>query len=385
MAEEGTQTMATPTFSDAQPRLGEPKGDLETPVVVADLDVVERNLQRYADLTEAHDVGLRVHTKAHKTPELARRQQEIAPDGVLCQTLGEAEVMIQNGLDDVLLVCPAVTDSKLERVAWLAEKCDRFAMVVDGPDNVDPLAETAASHGTTVGVVVEVDVGLDRMGVQPGDEAVAFGEYLRDLDGVQVEGMLGHDAHLPFVAETGEALEALCAQAARQLGSTAERLDDEVGIADLEVTSGATATAPYMAAQNAITEIDPGRYVFNDVDLLERAPHVELDDCALTVLTTVVATPTEDRAICDAGSKTLSYTEAPDPVPANRNDVSFPDRSSEHGHLDVSNAPDVEVGDRLEFVVPNAYGPITLHDTLPVLCDDTVRDSWNVAARGKDK
>jgi D-serine deaminase-like pyridoxal phosphate-dependent protein len=378
--------MTTPTFSDARPRLGEAKTDLETPVVVADRDGVERNVHRYADLAEEHDVDLRVHTKAHKIPELARWQMDVRPDGVLCQKLGEAEVMVRDGIDDVLLVCPVVTESKLERVVWLAEKCEQFAMMVDGPGNVEPLAAVAAAHDTTVDVVIEIDAGLRRMGVRPGDEAVAFAEHVAGLEGVSIHGILGHDAHLPFVAEDETHLAELCADTAGDLGSTADRIESEVGVADLAVTSGASATAPYMAEQDAITELDPGRYVFNDVDSLVRAPHVEKADCALTVVTTVIAKPTEDRAICDAGSKTISYnTDAPDPVPVGRDDVGFPGRSSEHGHLDVSEADDVEVGDRLEFVVPNAYGPINIHETIPAVSDGEVRELWTVEARGKDK
>lgn len=378
--------MSIPTFSDARPRLGEAKADLETPVVVADLDGVERNLVRYTDLADDHDVGLRVHTKAHKIPELARWQQELRPDGVLCQKLGEAEVMVRDGIDDILLVCPVVSESKLERVIWVAERCEQFTMMVDGPSNVDPLDDVAGRNGSTIDVVMEVDAGLRRMGVMPGDEAVTFGEHIDSLEHVSLHGILGHDAHLPFIAEDEAHLEELCADTAATLGETADRLEREFGFEDLEVTTGASATAPYMAKQPAVTELDPGRYVFNDVDTLLRAPHVEKRDCTLTVVTTVIAKPDVDRAICDAGSKTISYnTDAPDPVPVGRDDVGFPGRSSEHGHLDISDAPDVEVGDRLEFVVPNAYGPINLHDTIPAVRDGEVRELWNVEARGKDK
>ncbi|MFB6171622.1 MAG: alanine racemase [Haloarculaceae archaeon] len=378
--------MTTPTFSDARPRLGESVADLETPVVVADLDVVERNLHRYADLADDDGVDLRVHTKAHKIPELARWQQRVRPDGVLCQKLGEAEVMVRDGVEDVLLVCPVVTERKLARALWVADHCERFAMMVDGPANVDPLNRAAGERGQTVDVVMEVDAGLHRMGVQPGEEAVAFGEHVASLEHVSLRGILGHDAHLPFVADDEAHLAELCADTAETLGETADRLEAAVGAADLSVTTGASATAPYMAAQPAVTELDPGRYVFNDVDTLRRAPHVERADCALTVLTTVIAKPTADRAICDAGSKTISYnTDAPDPVPVGRDDVAFPRRSSEHGHLDVSDAPDVSVGDRLEFVVPNAYGPINIHDVVPAVRDGEVRELWTVEARGKDK
>lgn len=377
--------MGSPAFSDAVPRLGESTADLETPVVVADLDVVDRNLRRYADLAAEHDVALRVHTKAHKTPVIARRQQELVPDGVLCQTLGEAEIMVRNGIDDILLVCPVVREPKLERVVWLAEKCSHFAMIVDGRGNLEPLAELAADRGTTVDVVLEVDAGLGRMGVQP-EAAVGVGEAIRDSEGVALHGILGHDAHLPFIAEDEADLEALCVETAEMLGETAAALRSALGIPELTVTSGASATAPYMAKQDAITELDPGRYVFNDADLLARAPHVDIEDCALTVLTTVIARPTADRAICDAGSKTISYnTDAPDPVATGDRAIGFPGRSSEHGHLNINDAPEVSVGDRLEFVVPNAYGPINVQEVLPGIADGEVRELWTVEARGMDK
>lgn len=377
--------MTGPAFSDALPRLGEPAADLETPAVIADLDAVERNMHSFANLADEHGVALRVHTKAHKTPELARRQQALAPDGVLCQTLGEAEIMVRHGIEDVLLVCPVVSRSKLERVVWLAEKCSHFAMMVDEPANLEPLAGVAAERGTTVDVVLEVDVGLRRMGVQPA-AAVEVGERIRDAEGVALHGILGHDAHLPYIADDEAELASLCADTAATLGETADDLRSALGVSELTVTSGHSATAPFMAEQDAITELDPGRYVFNDADLLRRGPHVSLEDCALTVLTTVIARPTDDRAICDAGSKTISYnTDAPDPVATGDAAVGFPGRSSEHGHLDVSDAPDVAVGDRLEFVVPNAYGPINVQDVLPAVADGRVRELWTVAARGMDK
>jgi len=376
--------MPTDIFPDVDPDLHQPAEELETPVVVADRDVMERNMHEFADMADEHGVGLRVHTKAHKTPEIAIRQQELAPDGVLCQKLGEAEVMAKDGVDDILLVCPVVNEPKVERAVWLAEKCDHFAMMVDGPANVDPLNEVAGRRDTTVDVVMEVDVGLERMGVQPGEEAVAFGDHLRDLEHVRLHGLLGHDGHLAYFTDDEDELEALCADVAADLGRTAELLED-AGVADagdLTVTSGASATAPYMANQNAITELDPGRYLFNDAGLLKRAPHVGPEDCALTVLTTVIATPAGDRAICDAGSKTVSYIDSPDPVHAGDAEVGFPRRSSEHGHLDVSGV-DVAVGDRLEFVVPNGWSVINLHDSLPVVSDERVVDCWNVEARGK--
>jgi len=140
-----------------------------------------------------------------------------------------------------------------------------------------------------------------------------------------------------------------------------------------------------MANHDVVTELDPGRYVLNDADLLANDPGVEIDHCGARFHTTVIARPAEDRAIVDAGSKTISYVDGPDPVPVGRDDISFFRKSSEHGFVDVSEAEEpVEVGDRLEFVVPNLWAVANIHDVLPGVRDGVVEEVWHVEARGKD-
>ena len=374
--------MVNPTFTDMRPELGQPADELETPVVVADLDVMERNLERVRELADAHGVTVRSHTKAHKTPAVARRQEEVFDGGVLCQTLSEAEVMARYGIEDVLVVCPVVSEPKLDRLCWVADHVDRFATLADERENVAPLQAAAERNGATVGVVVEVDVGLGRLGVQPGAPAVDLVEFVREQPALRFDGLLGHDGHAPYLASTESELEELCTEIAADLETTVEALE-EAGIPVDRVTSGATATAPIMATEDVVTELDPGRYVFNDAALLEQGG-VDRADCGATVLTTVIGRPTEDRAIVDAGSKTLSYVDGPDPVPVGRDDVSFYRKSSEHGFVDVSEADDVAVGDRLEFVVPNLWAVANLHDTLPAVRGGRVAEVWHVEARGKD-
>jgi len=374
--------MVNPTFTDMRPELGQPVGELETPVVVADLDTMERNLGHVRELADEHGVAVRSHLKAHKTPAVARRQEEVLGGGVLCQTLSEAEVMARHGIADVLLVCPVVSEPKLDRLCWVADHVDRFATLADERANVAPLQAAAERNGVTVDVVVEVEVGLGRLGVEPGAAAVDLVEFVRDQPGLSFEGILGHDGHIPYIASDEAELRELCAGVAADLEATVEAIEER-GLAVDRVTSGATATAPLMAAEDVVTELDPGRYIFNDASLLEQGV-VDRGDCGATVLTTVIGRPTGDRAIVDAGSKTLSYVDGPDPAPVGRDDVSFYRKSSEHGFVDVSEADDVTVGDRLEFVVPNLWAVANLHDTLPAVRDGRVEAVWHVEARGKD-
>lgn len=377
--------MALPTFSEMRPELGQAVDELDTPIVVGDLNVLERNLETYRAIAERNDVSVRSHTKAHKIPPIARLQEEVLGGGVLCQKLSEAEVMARNGVRDILLVCPVVSERKLERLFWVVEHTEHFATMVDCPGNVQPLQDAAAARDATVNVVLEVDVGLDRMGTLPGEDTVEMAEFIADQPNLHLEGLLGHDAHVTLAAETEADYEAGCREVAADLERTVDMLVD-AGIEVEVVTSGCSATARYMAPHDAVTELDPGRYVFNDAGLLESRVDIDIEDCGMTVLTTVISRPTEDRAIVDAGSKTISYGASPDPVPKGRDDVRFVGKSSEHGSLDVSGAEgSVEVGDRLEFVVPNLYGAVNLQDTIPAVRNGRVEDVWHVEARGKDK
>lgn len=375
--------MVNPTFTDMRPELGQPVAELETPVVLADLDAMERNLERFRALADEHDVTVRSHTKAHKTPAIARRQEEVFDGGVLCQKLSEAEVMARYGIEDILLVCPVVSDAKLDRLCWVADHVDHFATLVDERENVAPLQDAAARNGVTVNAVVEVDVGLGRLGVQPGSDAADLVEFIGDHSDLAFDGILGHDGHVPYLASTEDELEEGCAEIAADLEAAVEAIE-AAGVAVERVVSGASATAPLMAEKDVVTELDPGRYILNDAALLEQGA-VDREDCGATVVTTVIGRPAEDRAIVDAGSKTVSYADSPDPVPVGREDISFPRKSSEHGFVDLSEAEeDVAVGDRLEFVIPNLWAVANLHDTLPAVRDGRVEEVWHVEARGKD-
>ncbi|WP_137290628.1 alanine racemase [Natronorubrum halophilum] len=378
--------MPTPTLTDSTPRLDQSRDDLETPAVVVDLDTMEANMREFAEFAQRHDVALRSHVKTHKIPDIAHRQEELSGgDGILCQTLSEAEVMAQNGISDIYLSYMVVEESKLDRLVRLSERLESFATTVDCPGNIDPLQAAADRHGATVDAVLEIDVGLGRTGVPPGEPALEMAARIVDAENLSFAGLMGFEGHVNGEAESEADYERLCEAAMDELQGTAELLESD-GVPVDDVRVGSTGTARHSGKHPVVTEINPGMYPFNDANVVSWAGPIGPADCALTVLTTVISKPADDRVIVDAGSKTMSFDVDRQPIPNERDDIEYVTASEEHGWIDSSDADEpIEVGDRLEFIVPHVCTTVNLHDTLIGTRDGRVEEVWNVQARGKEK
>lgn len=377
--------MAVPTTSQGYPSLHAPKADLETPVLLVDLDVMMSNVQGYMSFAQANDVRLRSHIKTHKNAEIAKLQDEYSEGGgIACQTLGEVEVMAKNGLDDIYLSYNVVGDQKLKRLVWVSEKLDRFATTVDGLGNIDPLQSAAAEHGVTIDVILEINVGLNRTGVLPGESMVQMATHIVNQPNLNLQGLLAYEAQVKSEAETKAEYEEYCWEAMEKAQAAVERLEAD-GIPIEEVKVGGTATSLYSGRHPVVTEINPGMYPFMDVGELEHRPFdVGKEDCAATVVSTVISAPSDDRVVVDAGSKTISMDKPQYPVPKHRDDISYVNASEEHGWIDTSATDEqFEVGDRIEFIVPHVCTTINLHDTIIGIRDDRVEEVWSVQARGK--
>ena len=274
------------------------------------LDVMERNLEDFASFADEQGVSLRSHMKTHKIPALAHRQVRRTGGGIVCQTLGEAEVMAHDGIDVIYLSYMIVTQPKLNRLVQVSELVESFVTTVDSPGNIDPLQDATADHDTTVSVVLEIDIGLNRVGAEPAN-GVEVAEYITDAPNLEFRGIMAFEAHIERLAETLEEYDRLCWEA---MEGVADAVDDieAAGISDKEVKVGSTETSKHSAKHPVVTEINPGMYLFNDVGELGR---VRKDDCALTILTTVISAPTDDRMIVDAGSKTIAMDTGRDPIP----------------------------------------------------------------------
>lgn len=375
--------MAQRTAAEFRPDLGAPLSEVETPALVVDVDVMERNVRDFADFAAEHDVRLRSHVKTHKNAAIAHLQDRVTDGGgVTVQTLGEAEVMADNGIDDVFLSYEVVGDRKLARLVRLSERLEAFATTVDGPANVDALASAAAARDATVDAVLEVDIGYGRTGCRPAD-AVDLARRIDDAASLRFRGVMAYEAHVKEVGQSRGEYERRCEEAMEDVARVVADLTD-AGLDVPEVKVGGTATSKFSGTHPIVTEINPGMYPFNDVGELRARPFaVSTADCAATVVTTVVSRR-GDRAVVDAGSKAIARDSGYAPVAVDGDGVAYERSSEEHGWLDVSDASSPpEVGDRLRFVPPHVCTTFNLHDVAVGVSDDRVTDFFPVQARGK--
>jgi D-serine deaminase-like pyridoxal phosphate-dependent protein len=357
--------------------------DLETPAVLVDLDVVESNIARMAERARASGVRLRPHAKTHKVVEIARRQVAAGASGLSLAKTSEAEVFADAGFEDLFVAYPVVGADKARRLLALAERLRRLAVGVDSVEGASTLAGAFRAAGRALDVMLKVDVGFHRVGVPP-ERALETARRLADLPGLRLRGLFTH-AGQGYHQETPEGV----AEVARHEGRTMAAVADELraaGLALEEVSVGSTPTAREAMAQAGVTECRPGNYVYHDgtqVALGTCAP----SDCALTVLATVVSVPGADRAVVDAGSKTLSS----DPLrpraggfgqlAGRRSRVQR--LSEEHGVIVVEGGEAFRVGERIRILPNHACVVSNLHDRVFGVRGDAVEGEMKVAARGR--
>lgn len=381
--------MATPTPTDLKPEPYTDAAAIETPAVVVDLDVMDANLEWFANFAEEQHVSLRSHVKTHKTPALAHRQHDRTGGGIVCQTVSEAEVMAAGGIDDIYLSYMVVGDRKLDRLIRLAESLESFATTVDCPGNIHPLQAAAGDRGTTVDVILELDVGLNRVGVSLGEPAVELARLIDDQPNLSLAGVMAYEGHIAYGEDSPQTmadLEAACLSTMDEVEATVEQLEaDGHPIDDVKV--GSTPTSLFSGKHPVVTEINPGMYPFMDAHLIE-LPHIEKSDCALSVRSTVISAPADDRVIVDAGSKSISLEVDVPPLYAGSADdaVHYANASEEHGWIDIDpGTVDFAVGDTLDFIPPHVCPTINLHDTIVGVRDGRVETVWAVQGRGKVK
>jgi D-serine deaminase-like pyridoxal phosphate-dependent protein len=338
--------------------------ELDTPLLTADLDAVERNvagMQRYCG---EHGLALRPHVKTHKVPELARLQVDAGARGITCQKLGEAEVMAEAGLDDILITFPLVGAAKVERLAALARRI-RVGVAADSAAVATGLA------GLDVDFLVECDTGGGRTGVQSPDEAAELAELVARLGGPRFAGLMTY----PTRPESGPWLRA-AREAIERRGLRVER-----------ISSGGTPTARRVHEVGEITELRLGTYVYGDRACIADGS-VPLEDCALRVIAMVVSRPTRDRAILDAGSKTLSSDLALGATGygflVDHPEAEVYKLNEEHALVDVSTcARQPEVGERVTIVPNHACGAVNMHDEVVMHRGGEITATYRIAARGK--
>jgi len=359
--------------------------DLDTPAVVIDLDRLEQNIQRMAAFATAQKINLRPHIKTHKIPQIARMQLRAGAVGITCQKLGEAEVMAANGMDDILITYIMVGAPKLDRLVQLKRRA-KVCTVVDSEEAMAPLATQMQKEGLQHEVMIEINTGLNRCGVLPGAPVLALVQRLQQYPSLKLRGILTHEGqayNFPDLAER----ERVVMQAAGEMERTAQLLREH-GFACEVVSVGSTPSATIIGKAAGVTEVRTGNYVFYDRVQLKLGSCTE-EQMSASVLATVVSRPAPDRAIIDAGNKTMCTDNAADfnntiGAVVDHPELTFNYSSEEHGRItSKSGAISLQVGDRVRLLPNHACGMMNMHDEVYAVRGDSVVEMWKVAARGK--
>jgi D-serine deaminase-like pyridoxal phosphate-dependent protein len=358
--------------------------ELPTPALTIDLDILESNLQRMADFCREHSIGLRPHTKTHKTPEVGRKQLELGAVGLTVAKVGEAEVMAAAGLDDILIAFPIWGDEKLRRIANLALERS-ILLSLDNEATAEGLSRAASAAGATVGVLAEFDVGMRRCGVEPGPAALELARKIEKMPGLRFRGLMIYPGN---IWGTEADREKTAKQVAGLIDQTLEPFR-KAGMKVEIVSAGSTPSAFLSDEIPGITEIRPGTYVYNDLNTYYQGA-CRLEDCAARVVATVVSTAVPGRAMIDAGSKTLS-SDALGSGPAKGHGyvVEAPDApviklNEEHGHLDITNSTHkFHVGEVVTVIPNHVCTCVNMHDEVFLVRKGQVEGTWKVAGRGK--
>lgn len=356
--------------------------DLDTPAVLIDLDVMERNLDRVAAYCREHDLRLRPHTKTHKIPAIGALQLARGAAGLTVAKVSEAEVMLASGTQDLLIAYPIIGKRKLERLMKVAQQV-HVTISLDNLFAARQLSDAARAAGINFGVLAEVDVGLRRVGVEPG-EVVALAQGIARLPRLNFEGIAFYPGHIKMMDEEG--IEAL-----GELEGTLKEILRDLRAAGFEcriVSGGSTPTLFESHRVRSMNEIRPGTYVFNDRNTV-LCGACRWEDCAASVLTTVVSTAVKGQVIIDGGSKTFSsdrlvtgeagfgrIIEAPEAI--------FTKMNEEHGFVDIRRAGvEFEVGDRMRVIPNHICVVMNLHERVYGIRGETVEQVWTVDGRGK--
>lgn len=341
-------------------------GDLDTPAVTVDLDLLAANIERMQTLIHGYGLAFRPHVKTHKIPEIAQMQMRAGAVGITCQKVGEAEVMSAAGVKEILITYNIIGEQKLERLGRLARRAN-VSLAIDSHYTADGIARTGRTYGVEIPLLIELDSGLKRTGVGSVEAAVELGQQIQRLDGVRLEGLMAFPTPVEQAPFLGAVMEGF-----RRHGLP------------LKTVSGG-GTVPALTANQipGLTEHRAGTYVYGDRYCVKNGVQT-WEQCAQRVICTVVSRPTPDRAIIDGGSKTFTNDGgAPFGYIVEYPEAETYYQSEEHGQIDFSKcARKPEIGERVTVIANHCCACTNLHNQVYGVRNGVVEVVWDVAARG---
>jgi len=353
--------------------VGQRLEDVDTPALILDLPSFDKNQKTLFDLVKGR-VRVRPHAKTHKCPEVGKRQIALGAVGLCCQKVSEAEAMVDGGIGDVLVSNEIVGAQKIERLAALSRRA-KIGVCVDHAENLRAIAAT----GAKLDVYIEIDVGMRRCGVAPGEPAVALAKEIVKHAHLRFAGLQAYHGRAQHIRSMEER-HAVIETAAQHVQHT-KRLLKQAGIACPVVTGAGSGTFMLEVEAGAWDEIQPGSYAFMDADYAknEWAAPLPRFEHALFVLSTVMSRPSASMAIVDAGLK-ASSVDSGMPTIWKRETLSYTHASDEHGWVEGKPAP--ALGDKLLLVPGHCDPTINLYDWYVCVRDGRVEALWPITARG---
>jgi len=356
--------------------------DIQTPVLVIDLEAFERNIAKMAEHCRRSGIALRAHAKTHKCGEIARRQIAAGAIGQCCASLDEAEMLVDAGIGSVLITSPLVTEAAIQRLLRLNAATPGLMAVADNHQAVERLSQAAMGAGQSLKLLVDIDIGHHRTGIAPGSAACTLAAAIARSPALEFAGIQGYAGHLMHVADRHER-QTRCAAALDLLRLTRDQLHT-MGLPPRIVTGGGTGSFDIDPAEQVLTELQAGSYVFmdqqyNDVWTGEGAPF----ETSLFVLTRVVSANHPGIATTDAGLKAFS-TDAGAPLISFGPDAVYSFFGDEYGRLDLAEGATARLGDAIACTAPHCDPTVNLYGHYLVVRGGEVIDRWPIAS-GKQR
>lgn len=375
-----------PTEAAEQLEVGQSKWELDTPALCVDLEALEANLVKLQETVRANGIASRPHAKTHKTPAIARLQLESGAVGICVAKVGEAEALLDHGIDRILMTTSNVSPYKIARAMSLRQWFPGFIQATDTPANARDLSAAAVAAGLLADVVVDIDPGGHRTGIRAGRPALELARLVDQLPGLRLRGILCYDGgsqHLKgFQARRAQTLENLAAASETFWMMQRSGLNTEI------FSGGGTGTYNIDHETSGFTDVQAGSYIFMDAQYLAiggaDGGEVYADfKPSLTILTTVLNAQFEGMATTDAGSKACTINQ-PWPIVMGETGMTYRSGSDEFGTLRYADpSRTYRVGEKLELIVSHCDPTVNLFDRMYAVRKDRVEAVWTIAARGR--
>lgn len=353
--------------------IGKHKTEIDTPALLLDMDIAEQNIIKMAEFFKDKNCKLRPHVKTHGLPLIAHKQLEAGAIGITCSKLGEAKIFLESGVKDILIANQIVGKSKICRLTNLS-RYGNIIVCVDDYNNAKDISDIAGGFGTKTNILIEVDVGLKRCGVKPGEQALKLVKRIASLDNIIFCGLMGYEGGL-FINDIKEKTR-ICRESNRLLVETAN-LIEKSGFPVKIITAGGSNTYNITGIYPGITDIQVGSYV--TMDIHNKVYSLDFD-MALTILTTIISKPEKNRAIIDAGKKSISVDKG---LPESKDRrISIFLLNEEHGHIRID-GPDYKnfsIGDKIEIFPSHGCTTIPLFDRYYIIRNDYVESCTKMAS-----